>query len=123
MADQIAGSDFPKARKVSLPQLSDFSQLLLNVATGKADATIAATHEALLFNKNNKRKLKRVDVGQPIRVFPNVFFFNKGETKLASMLNAAIDEIEYKGELDSIINQYEPVPGAFYRAAHPYRTV
>lgn len=120
MADQITDSDFPKASKLSLPQLSDFSMLLLNVATGKADATIAATHEALAFLEANPNSIKKADVEQPIRVFPNVLFWKKNEPAFASMINSAIDELFYKGQLNKIISKYEPYPGSFSRAAKRY---
>lgn len=115
MADQISSVDFPRAKKVSLPALSDFSQLLLTVQTGKADVTIAATHEAMAFEAHNPGTLHQVDAGHPIRIFPNVLFFRKGEFALASMLDNAIDEIYYSGHLDQIIAKYEKYPNSFLR--------
>jgi polar amino acid transport system substrate-binding protein len=120
MADHIATTDFPKAKKVSLPQMTDFSTLLLSVAVGKADATIAATHEALAYLKHNPGSLKKLDVASPIRVFPNVLFFKKGEQNMASLPNNAIDELYNSGGLESIIQKYEAYPGSFYRVARPY---
>jgi ABC-type amino acid transport substrate-binding protein len=115
MADQIAAVDFPRAQKVALPALSDFSQVLLTVATGKADVTIAATHEALEFEAHNPGTLREVVAKRPIRTFPNVLFFAKGEFMLASMLDAAIDEVYDNGHLDDIISKYEKYPHSFVR--------
>jgi ABC-type amino acid transport substrate-binding protein len=121
MADKIATSDFPKAVKFSIPELSDYSALLMNVVTGKADVSISASHEAHGFLQANPGTLREVKTDFPIRVLPNTIFFAKGEFELASMINSALDEIYYKGQLEKIIAQYEPFPGAFYRVAAPYQ--
>ena len=119
MADQVASVDFPRAKKVSLPALTDFSQLLLTVADGKADVTIAATHEALEFEAHNPGALREVAASRPIRTFPNVLFFAKGEFELASMLNGAIDEVYSDGKLEEIVAKYEKYPGSFIRVRKP----
>ncbi len=121
MAEKIASSDFPRAQKVSIPELSDYSALLLNVASGKADLTISASHEAHNYLATNPGTLRKVDADLPIRVLPNTIFFRKGEFKLASMIDSALDEIEYKGQLEKIIAKYEPFPGAFYRVTPAYQ--
>lgn len=120
MASEIADHDFPKAQKKSLPALSDLPMLLNEVAHGKADFTISATHEFAGFDKHNPGLLKRLDVKLPIRVFPNVLFFNKGENKLQTMLDASLDELYYAGVVNKLVDQYEPFPGSFYRVAQPY---
>ena len=121
MAEKIADSDFPKAQKFSIPELSDYSSLLLNVTTGKADLTISATHEAHNFLQTHPGTLRKADADLPIRVLPNTIFFHKGEFQLASMVNSALDEIEYKGQLEKIIAKYEPFPGAFYRVTPAFQ--
>jgi ABC-type amino acid transport substrate-binding protein len=120
MADQIANADFPKAKKVSLPQMTDFSLLLLQVSTGKADATIAGAHEGPAFLKANPGTIRQVASAAPIRVFPNVLFFDKGQMSLKTMIDSAIGEMQSSGTLDRIIAHYESYAGSFYRVAPPY---
>ena len=115
MADQISSVDFPRAQKISLPALSNFSQLLLTVTTGKADITIAATHEALAYEAQNPGELRLIELDRPIRTFPNVLFFKKGEFELVSMMDSAIDEVYYAGHLDQLITKYEKFPDSFVR--------
>lgn len=77
--------------------------------------TIAATHEALAYEASNPGQLRRVDTDRPIRTFPNVLFFKKGEFELASMMDSAIDEVYYAGHLDEMITKYEKFPHSFVR--------
>jgi len=120
-ASTIANTDFPKAQKHALPPISDLSLLLHEVAHGKADFTISATHEFLAFDKSNPGLLKRLDIKMPIRVFPNVLFVNKGENKLQSMLDATMQELFFAGIVDRTIDRYESFAGSFYRTAKPYQ--
>jgi polar amino acid transport system substrate-binding protein len=111
MADQIAKSDYPLAKRHALPPLSDFPQLLMEVSSNKSDVTISATHEILTYDQNNQSKLRKVETDKPFRVFPNVIFVKKGETNLQNMLNSALHQIRYTGKLDTIIRAYEKQPG------------
>ena len=121
-AATIAATDFPRAQKHALPQLSDLGLLLQEVAYGKADFTISAIHEFHAFDRHNPGILKRLDVQSPLRVFPNVLFVNKGEGKLRSMMDAAMDELYFSGVVNRVVDRYEPFPNSFYRIQTPYQT-
>lgn len=122
MADQIAKSDYPKAKRNALPPLSDFPQLLMEVSAKKADVTISATQEILVYDQNNQTKLRKVITDKPFRVFPNVIFVRKGENELVSMLNSALHQVNYTGRLDAIIISYEKQPGTLLRLSDSYKT-
>lgn len=117
----IARSDFPKARKESLPQLSDVSQMLLTVTTGKADVVFTEPAVAALFLKHNPGELVNIDPTNPVRVFSNCWMFNRGEMEFKDMLNTALSEAMNSGAVEKIIRKYEPAPNAIYRVATPYR--
>ncbi len=121
MAEMITVADFPKARRLSLPQMVDVSDLLLSVVTGKADVTFAEPNLVYYFNKHNPNAVQNITPQKPVRVFPNVFMFNVGEEKFKAMLNTTLDEISNSGELDQIISKYEPYPKDYLRVASPYR--
>jgi len=121
MASEIANRDFPMTKIASLPAMSDLPMLLNEVAMNKADFTISATHEFAAFDKYNPGVLKRLDIKLPIRVFPNVIFFNKGEGKLQSMINASMDELYFAGAVNQLVDQYVPFPNSFYRGQTPYQ--
>jgi len=121
MSAIIAKTNFPKAQTVSLPQLSDISQLLLTVSTAKADVTFVDPVEAYQFNKHNASALANITRDRPVRVFANTFMFSRGETEFKDMLNTTLDELTNSGEIDSVIRKYEPFPNAYLGVAAPYK--
>lgn len=121
VTDAIAQQDFSKATRVSLPQLTDLSQLLLTVADGKADITFAEPHIAYEFMKSNPGKIKAARPGKPARLYPNTMMLSQSDLAFRRMIDLAISELQNNGVVDSILKKYEPFPGAFYRNASPIR--
>lgn len=122
MSDIIATSQFPKAKRVSLPQTSDVSQLLLNVAQGKADVTFVEPYFGANFLANNKNTAKNIAIQRPIRVFGNTLMFRRGQTEFKAMLDVALSELINQGFVEELVKQYEPAPNTFYLPAFPYQT-
>ncbi|MDR3425089.1 MAG: transporter substrate-binding domain-containing protein [Alphaproteobacteria bacterium] len=120
MSSLLASTYFPKAKVFSIPQLSDASTLLLNVATGKADVTFTDAWTATAFMKQNPGKLKVVPLDRPLQVFGHTIPVAQGETALVSFLNTATNELIDSGELDVIIKKYEDMPGVLLHLPHPY---
>lgn len=123
MEDLIARTDFPKAQRLSLTQLSPFSQNLLNVASAKADVTFAEPGIVKIFLRDNPASLKELAPEKPLRIFGNAYVFKLGEVKFASMFNTALDELINDGTVERLLRKYEPAPGAFLRTALPYRAL
>lgn len=121
MSSIIAKDDFAKAQLDGLPQTTDVSQVLLEVATNKADVTFVEPAVAMEYIKNNPGKIKEVANVRPLRVFPNVFMVGKGEDRFRSTLNTAIQELVNNGFVDKVINKYEKYPNSFQRVAVPYQ--
>lgn len=121
MTSIIAKFDFPNATVASMPQNTDVSQLLLNVADGKADVTFVEPVVANEFIKNNPGKVKEISNVKALRIFPNVMMVGDGETKFLSMMNSALEELQNNGFVDKVIDKYEPYPNSFYRVAVPYK--
>lgn len=121
MAEMITRSEFPKAKRLSLPQMADVSELLLSVSTGKADLTFSEPVFAHGFIKHNPKAIQNITPNNPVRIFPNVFMFNAGEEKFKAMLNTTLDEIINSGDLEKIIVKYEPIPKAYFRVSKPYQ--
>lgn len=118
-AEIVAQEDYPNVRRVSLPQLSDFGQLLLTVSSGKADVTFTEPADAALFMKNNPGAVERI--GSPVRVFPNCWIFRAGQLEFKDMINTALDQLINSGGMERIIRKYEPARNILYRVATPYR--
>jgi ABC-type amino acid transport substrate-binding protein len=117
----IAEADFPRAKRLSMPQMTDLSQLLLNVATGKADVAFAEPFIAYSYLKNNPGSLENVDPAHPVRMFPNCWMFNRGEFEFKSMIDTVLDEVINSGAMDKIVNKNLPEPNLVYRVALPYQ--
>jgi ABC-type amino acid transport substrate-binding protein len=121
MTSIIANADYPLAKASSHPQSTDIAQMLMEVATGKADVTFVEPAVANGFLQANPGIVEAVNGTEPVRVFPNVMMVAKGEGKLLSMLNIALSEAENAGAIDRIVAKYEAEPGLFFRRERPYR--
>ncbi len=121
MTSIIAQIDYPNAKQVSLTQVNDVSQVLLDVATGKADVTFAEPAIALEYMAKNPGQIKEVENVKPVRVFPNTMIVGKGEAEFLSTLDIAIEELVNNGFVDRVIEKYEKYPDSFQRLAFPFR--
>jgi len=122
LSEVIAGEDFPQAKLVSLPQLSDYSQLLLEVTTQKADVSFMENSVAALFLKTNPNSLKNVATTRPIRVFGEGIMFKLGQVRFKSVVDAAISEMINCGFVDRVLTKYDIAgAGGKYPVALPYQ--
>ncbi len=117
----IAQDDFPQAQRLSMPQLNDNAQLLLNIGTGKADLTFADPIVADRYMQNNPGTIENINPDKPIRVFADSWMFGRGELEFKAMLDTVLDEVINSGAMDKIISKYEKVPHEVFRVALPYQ--
>ena len=117
----IADADFPKAKRLSSPQMTDLSHNLLSVATGKADVAFADPTLAVRYLINNPDSLENVSGTKPVRVFLNCLTFGRGEFEFKAMLDTVLDEVINSGAMDKIITKYEAAPNVVYRVILPYQ--
>lgn len=116
----IAREYYPKAQAVSLPDMTDFTQTLMEVIYKKADIAFSDKAIALSMMAKNPAKLKIVG-DKPLRFYSNVFAYRRGEEAFGGMIDVAIRNLDNFGMLESIMIAHEEHPGSFYRAAPPYR--
>jgi polar amino acid transport system substrate-binding protein len=121
MASLIANSDFPDATQLALAPLSDNSQLILEVESGKADVTFVEPYFVQLYFKSKVNTLKNLAADKPIRIFPNSIMLDKREYDLKSMLDIALNEQINSGFVDKLIKKYTGSDNAFYKTAYPFR--
>lgn len=119
-AEVIASEDFPQAKRLSLPQLSGVEQVLLNVSTGKADASFEEPAVAEAFLEHNKGAIESVKMERPIRVFPNCWMFKRGQMEFKDMIDTALAQLINSGAVEKTISKYEKHKGTLYRVALPY---
>lgn len=106
---------FAKAKFIQLPQLTDPSQMLMNVATGKADATLTDTVTAGQYIKGNPGSLKAVPSPYPVTLYGVTIWINQDEPQLKHWLETATKQLVGGGVIEQIIKKYEPFPNAYYR--------
>lgn len=117
----IAAADFPKAQVVALPNMTNFSQVLLELADKKVDFTITDAVSFGTYNKSNPGRLKIVDVNKPARVYPAGYVVGSEDYQLRDALNAALNELILDGTIDRIMDKYDVYPNAYYRAVEAFR--
>lgn len=122
LAEKIAQQDFPSHESVALPQFSDYSQMLLQVATGKADATFFNRLFANRFINKNPGSIKELSREEPIRVFAESFILPLKAPVFKEMIDATIMEMIENGVLDGLLKKHDENPKEYYRTAIPYRT-
>jgi len=120
MAEQIATADFPRAQRVSLPQQTQVSQLLLEVQSGHSDITFIEPAVAREYLRANPGRMRPVSGIPPLRTFPTTFMTSNGSPKLLNMLNVAVDDLVRNGRVDQIIDRYERDPNIIIRMRRTY---
>jgi ABC-type amino acid transport substrate-binding protein len=101
----IAQEDYPNAKTISLPQLSSYAEVFLNIVQGKADISFNEPSAVEDFLASNPNTLERVS-GEPVRSFGNSFAFNKQDTDLVREWNKAIKKLSDNGTIQSILEKY-----------------
>ena len=119
-ADLIARTDFSEAQRVSLPQLSSISDVLLNIKTKKADVAFVEPYFALEFLENNANSVKNITEKNPVRLFGNCYMFKKNEFQMKHMLDVAIEDLINSGFVVKVINKYKHAD-SFYRCANTFQ--
>lgn len=120
MAEQIALSDFPRAQRVSLPQNTQVSQLLLEVQSGHSDITFVEPAVARDYIRANPDQVRPVSGIPPVRTFPTTFMTSNSSPQLLNMINIATEELIRNGQVDKIVARYEPDPNTIIRIRRTY---
>lgn len=120
MATIIAAEQFPKATIHGLPNMTDASQQLTDVANGKADITFVDIAIGNTYIASNPGKLKNVTPQNPVRLFANTIALPIGDASLKSLLDAAFLQLIYAGEIDRLIKKYEKHSNSYMPVAKPY---
>lgn len=105
MATFIAAQDYPNAKLNTLPQLTSYAEVLLNIVNGKADIGFIEPSTANDLLKTNPGKIVRVG-NTPVRTFGNSFAFARGQESMVSMWNVAISELINDGTVARTLEKY-----------------
>jgi len=112
---------FPKAKALSLPDLTNGADILMTVASGKADATVNDSNIARAFIANNPGKIKQAK-GLPLR-FPSMSIaLPAGEERLRQILDLTLTHYLETGVIERIFMTYGLDETKILRVAKPYQT-
>lgn len=117
----IAKADYPSARTLELPQSADFTQLILNVISRKADIVFLSAAGARAYQAVRPKEIRAVNPKKPLRIFANAIVLPQGQYTLKQAFDYAFTEMLNDGEVDAILRRYEKVPGSFLRVAPPFQ--
>ncbi|MEK7552079.1 MAG: transporter substrate-binding domain-containing protein [Patescibacteria group bacterium] len=101
----IAQEDYPKARLVTLSQLSSYAEVFLNIVQKKADVSFNEPSAAADFLKSHPNTIERIG-NEPVRAYGDSFAFNKNNP-LVNEWSGAIQELLNNGEIEKILKKYE----------------
>lgn len=112
---------FPLAKIYSLPSTTDSALFGQNVLTGKADIMFNDPYSIEAYPKQDQDKLRLINEGKPLAVFPFFMSVQKGEDKLLKMLNQGIELMNDTGMIDQILDHYDPSGKKLLRPQKRYR--
>ena len=104
----LRNSDYPKAQLFSIPAGSDYSTILENVASGKADVAFVERAVANRYIKSNPGKIEDVTGPVPLVSYPYILPVRHGDVQLASLFSQAIFLMQLKGEIEKSLTQHAP---------------
>lgn len=100
----IANEDYPTAKLNSLPQLSSYAEVFLNVVQNKADITFVEPSAAEDFLASHPNSIERLG-DTPVRTFGNGFAFDKSDTELKEKWNIALKKLIVDGTIEDILEK------------------
>ncbi len=118
---QLAQVLFPKAKILSLPELSSPTEVFIALTMKKADVTIFPAFEGLRFAEKNNNALK--SVGKPLFLIPASMFLPKRQFAFKMMIDATLDELRSSGYIDSLVKKYQQYPDSVYSSRAAYAPV
>src|SRR5262249_54444269 len=111
--EDLVKKTFPKAKLATFP---DDNTALLQVATGRADATVVENYILAEFSKSSPGKLKQAAFKKPLDLQYGSYATQKGNTALVGFLNKWVCKIQKNGTMAAIYKKTEgtalpPMPG------------
>ncbi|MDD3182820.1 MAG: transporter substrate-binding domain-containing protein [Alphaproteobacteria bacterium] len=116
----IAQKLFPKAKTIVSPQMADYMQMLVDVQTGKADATFFEKSFGDKFLRGNPSTVKISNPNSPTDVSQVAMMLPFGDYKLKYMLDASLSQMLLNGSVKEAFHANAP-DYDLWSAATPYQ--
>jgi len=119
-AASIAQDDAPLAKTYSMPDLTDFSQVLVALTDKKADITFSEEAQVAVFLAHNPNAVRNLTPNQPVRLYANRLSMKLGEVKLSQMIDNGLQNLLNTGFIDRVLDKHA-TPKAYRRVMKPYQ--
>lgn len=111
--EYVANERFPHAAKVYANDISDDTDFLLMLKTGKIDVAFSGQITVDMYTKQNGDIIK--SLGEPVRYCAGGFMIPHGEYELKHMIDASITELNASKTFDRIAKKYMPLEPKYVR--------
>ncbi|MBI1274318.1 MAG: transporter substrate-binding domain-containing protein [Alphaproteobacteria bacterium] len=115
--ERMARTQFTGAKITTLPELASYTDLFMNLTSGKVDTVFVESAVAQQFMANNPGSIRAATAGAPLMTFANVLLLPQGEPALKMALDTALQEIVNGGELSLLMKKHKL--GGFFEPARP----
>lgn len=122
LPETIARLSFPKAKTISSPQSADYTQMFMDVQTGKADAVFFEKSFGDKYLAQNPGGLKIARPDTPVYTIPVAMMLPMGADKLKSVLDTALAKMILNGQIEEAFKRNAPSYD-LWGTAQPYRHV
>jgi len=119
IAGMIHDENFPRAKLSSLQNMTDFTQVMTEVATHKADVTFADMDAVQRFIVHNPGTIKIVKTKFPVRLYPTSLIYRNDSSEFDNMINSALRELIFSGEVQKILQKYKADPASYLPVSPP----
>lgn len=116
----VIKEDFPKATYTTVSDFSTDSDVLMSIATGKADAAPCLAFSGQDYMKNNPGKIRQVE-GAAVRNASIALALPLGEEKLKTLLNTTLAYNVETGFMDRLFDAYNLDATKLRRLAKTYQ--
>ena len=106
--EMAARQYFAKAKFLQLPQLTDASQLLMNVASSKADVTLTDSVTAYQYMQSNPGKIRVVPSEFPVTLYGASIWINQNEPQLKHWIETATKQLLNGGVIEQSLKKFIP---------------
>lgn len=110
----------PQATPVMLPQLASGSEILMQVASKKADIVFSDDAMVQEFLKTNPDSLQQIRNIGPVRYYGETIAVRLGEYQLKNMIDLSIIQLSNDGTIEKIVQDYRDRYGAEIYAPAPF---
>jgi ABC-type amino acid transport substrate-binding protein len=121
-AYEIVKRDFPKAALLTLPPLSDGSQVMLSVTTNKADIFLNDSAAAAVFMQKNPGKIKAIS-NEPLRTLAAVIALPQDDVPFKIIIETTLSQLINDRFIDGVLAKYALKDSNFLLPAKPYREI